>query len=138
VSGTVGPQTPPALTVQGHEAVWRGPIPPGDTQLQILYVLAYQGDHLDFRQATPIPFAETAVVTEKIDGFSVTGSGLASEERELQGRKLVLYRGPGTLPNGELSLSLVGLPHSDPTWRLAAAAVALLIVFAFVGWGWAG
>jgi hypothetical protein len=138
VSGTVGPQTPPALTVQGHEAIWRGPIPPGDTQLQILYVLAYQGDHLDFRLPTPIPFAETAIVTEKIDGFSIDGAGLKSEERELQGRKLLLYRGPGTLPNGELKLSLVGLPHSDPTWRLLAAAAALAIVIAFIVWGFSG
>ena len=34
-------------------------------------------------------------MTEKIEGMTVEGDGLQSDERELQGRKLVLYRGPG-------------------------------------------
>jgi hypothetical protein len=138
VSGTVGPQTPSALTVQGHEAIWRGPIPPGDTQLQILYVLAYRGDELELAQATPLPFSDVAVVTEKIDGVSLVGNDLKSEERQLQGRPLVLYRGPGTLPNGVLHLTLTGLPHSDPTWRLFAAAVAVMVIIGFVAWGLSG
>ncbi|HZS40899.1 MAG TPA: hypothetical protein VFF06_28895 [Polyangia bacterium] len=159
VSATVGPQTPPALAVQGHEAIWRGPIPPGETQLQILFVLAYQGDQLDMVQPTPVPFADLAIVTEKIDGLSLERRGvgrllthdsegkaqivkstdrLEMEERQLQGRTLRLYRGAGTEAGGYFELALVGLPHSDPTWRLLAAAAALAIVLAFVAWAYAG
>ena len=138
VSASAGPQSPQELAVTGHEAIWRGSVPPGDTELQIVFVLAYQGDHVDFVQSTPIPFTDVAVVTEKIDGMSIDGVGIQSEDRELQGRKLVLYRGPGTVPNGQLKLSIVGLPHSDPTWRLVAAGLSFAIVLGFLLWAASG
>ena len=69
-----------------------------------------------------------ALVTEKIDGLTVEGHELSAEDRELQGRKLVLYRGPGTPAGGTLRLHLSGLPHNDPSWRLLAVAVALVLL----------
>jgi hypothetical protein len=131
VSVAVGPESPPSLSAGGHEVVWKGPIPVGDSTMQLMYVLPYHGDSVELRQRTPIPFTEVAVVTEKIDGLSVVGDRLASEERELGGRPLMLLRGPGTSPGGELSLRVTGLPHNDPTWRYLAAALALAIVVGF-------
>ncbi len=138
LSSQPGPQSSPMLAVQGTEAIWRGPIPPGDTQVQIMYVLAFQGTELLFQKTTPLPFAETALVHEKIDGFSVEAPGLQSEDRELQGRKLVVYHGPGTPAGGEIKFGFEGLPHSDPTWRLLAAFVALGTVIGFGAWALRG
>lgn len=126
-----GPQNPPGFRVSGHEAVLQGPIPPGDTELQVLFALAYDGGTLDFAQPTPIPFSDFAMVTEKIDGLTVDGNQLTSEERELQGRKLILYRGPGTQPGGAVQLHFHGLPHADPTWRYVAVVVALGLLLGF-------
>jgi hypothetical protein len=131
VSASAGQNPPPGFSVSGHEAVWRGPIPPGDTDLQLGFVLAYDKNSLEIVQKTPLGFAETAIVTEKIDGFSIEGDGLQREERELQGRMLVLLRGPGTAAGGELRLRLVGLPRSDPTWRYLAAALSIGCLIAF-------
>ena len=75
----------------GHEVVVEGPIAPGDTEVQVVFALAYEGGTLDFTQTTPLPFDEVALVTEKIDGMTVEGNRCRAEERELQGRKLVLY-----------------------------------------------
>ncbi|HWE30301.1 MAG TPA: hypothetical protein VHB97_19985, partial [Polyangia bacterium] len=126
-----GPQSSPSLRVVGHEAIWSGPIPPGDTELQIQFMLAYEGGSLDFTQRTPVMFDDSAVVTEKIDGFNVEGQNFTAEEKELQGRKLVLYRGSGTTAGGTLSLHFTGLPHADPTWRYVSLALCLAFVLGF-------
>jgi hypothetical protein len=126
-----GPQNPPGFTVNGHEAVLRGPIAPGDTELQVMFALVYESGALDYAQPTPIPFTDVAMVTEKTDGLSVVGNQLSSEERELQGRKLVLYRGPGTAAGGTVEFHVRGLPHADPTWRYVAVVVALGLLLGF-------
>src|SRR6185312_283667 len=99
LSSQGGPQNPPNVTVAGHEVVVKGPIAPGDTEVQVVFAL-------DFEQKTPLPFDEVALVTEKIGGMTVEGNSLTSEDRELQGRKLVLYRGPGTPAGGAIELHL--------------------------------
>jgi hypothetical protein len=131
VQSSPGQQVPPNFSVNGHDAVWKGALPPGDTELQVMFVVPFKDERLDIQQQTPIAFAETAIVTEKIDGFEVEGNGLQREEREVQGRMLVLYRGPGTTAGGDIHLSLVGLPHADARWRYAAAALTVLLLIGF-------
>ena len=131
LSAQGGPQNPPNVTVAGHEVVVKGPIAPGDTEVQVIFALAYEGGSLDFAQRTPLAFDDIALVTEKIAGLTVEGNALQAEDRDLQGRKLVLYRGPGTSAGGSVELHLRGLPHNDPTWRYLASAVALMLLFAF-------
>ncbi|HEX6839606.1 MAG TPA: hypothetical protein VF334_23675 [Polyangia bacterium] len=131
VSAQGGPQNPPNVTVVGPDVVIKGPIAPGDTEIQVVFALAYDGANLDFAQKTPLPFDDTAMVTEKIDGLSVDGNQLTSEERELQGRKLMLYRGPGTSANGTIEYHFHGLPHNDPTWRYLASAIAIILLAGF-------
>ena len=131
LSAQGGPRNPPNVTVAGHEVIVRGPIVPGDTEVQVVFAMAYDGSTLEIAQRTPLAFDAVALVTEKIEGMSVEGNGLESEDRELQGRKLVLYRGPGTAAGGTISLKLSGLPHNDPTWRYLASAVALLLLVGF-------
>lgn len=131
LSATVGPRSPPTFSVTGHEAVWHGPLPPGDTELQIMFVLAYEGDSLEIEQQTPIPFAEVNIITEKIDGMSVDGVKFTTEESEVQGRKLVLYRGPGTQAGSSIHVSVNGLPHNNAAWRYLAALLAVAILIGF-------
>jgi hypothetical protein len=131
LSAQGGPNNPPNVTVAGHEVVVKGPIAPGDTEVQAIFALAYETGSLDFSQRTPLAFEDVAMVTEKIEGLTVEGNALQSEDRELQGRKLVLYRGPGTSAGGTIELHLRGLPHNDPTWRYVASAVAIALLLAF-------
>jgi hypothetical protein len=131
LSSQGGPQNPPNVTVAGHEVVVKGPIAPGDTEIQVVFALAYDSGALDFTQHTPLAFDEIALVTEKIEGLTVEGNWKDTEDRELQGRKLVLYRGPGTSAGGSVELHLHGLPHNDPTWRYLASAIALALIIAF-------
>ncbi|HEY2745274.1 MAG TPA: hypothetical protein VGL86_11645 [Polyangia bacterium] len=131
LSAQGGPRNPPNVTVAGHEVIVRGPIVPGDTEVQAVFAMAYDGGTLALVQKTPLPFDGVALVTEKIDGMNVEGNNLSAEERELQGRKLVLYRGPGTAAGDTITLKVTGLPHNDPTWRYLASAIAVLLLVGF-------
>ena len=131
LSSQPGPQNPPNVTVAGHEVVVKGPIAPGDTEIQVVFALAYDGANLDFAQRSPLAFDQPAMVTEKIDGLTVEGNSLTSEDRELQGRKLVLYRGPDIAAGGTIEYHFRGLPHNDPTWRYLASAIAILLIVGF-------
>ena len=77
LSAQGGPQNPPNVTVAGHEVVVKGPIAPGDTEVQVIFALAYEGSTLDFAQRTPLAFEDVALVTEKIDGLTVEGNDAA-------------------------------------------------------------
>jgi hypothetical protein len=126
----VADQTP-NLTAAGKEVVWKGPIPPGDTQLRVGFSLLHHGGLGQLTQSTPIPFARLAMVTQRLEGLSVEGHGLQGEEREMQGRKLMVFFGEGTPRGGALNISFTGLPAADPTGRYAAAAVAVALVVIF-------
>lgn len=135
LSAQVGPQSPPSFTIEGHDAVWKGPIPTGmtggDIGLQMIFVLAYKGDRVELKQRMPLGLSGLAMVIEKIEGIEVQGPQLERQDRELGGRKFVLVRGPGTPPGGTLELTLTGLPHANPGWRYLAGAVTVLILLGF-------
>ncbi len=131
LSAQGGPRNPPNVMVAGHDVIVRGPIVPGDTEVQVVFALAYDGSTLEVAQRTPLAFDAVALVTEKIEGMTVEGNNLQSEDRELQGRKLVLYRGPGTAAGETITIKLAGLPHNDPTWRYLASAVAVMLLVGF-------
>jgi hypothetical protein len=130
-SAIVGPQAPPNLSVNGHEAIWKGPVPPGESMLTVMYLLGTTGAKLEFVQATPIGFAATNVITEKIEGFSVEGRDMQTEERDMNGHPVELYRGPAAPAGSQIELTLNGLPHQATLWSLIAAGAAVLILVGF-------
>ena len=138
VGTQVGPESPQSFRVTGHEAVWSGPLPVGDTELQVMYVLPYSGGELTVRQSTPVAFSELNVITERIPGLVAEGPFTNHEDRELQGRNLVLYRAPGSPAGGVIEFTLTGLPHSNPQWRLLSAVIALGLFLGFLFWGLSG
>lgn len=121
----------PNLQVVGHDAIYRGPIPPGDLQIRLGFVLPYEGEQKELVQPTPIPFARVALVTQTLEGLRVSGHELVGEQRDMQGRKLTVYFGGSTTRGGDLTLRFTGLPHGDPTPRYLAAGVSILIVLVF-------
>jgi hypothetical protein len=121
----------PNLSVVGHEAIWKGPIPAGDTQVRIGFVIAHKGGHGEIVQKTPVPFAKVALVTQDLEGVQVSGNGVVGEPTDMQGKKLVVYRGEATQRGGELSLSFTGLPEANATPRYLAAGIVIFIVLVF-------
>jgi hypothetical protein len=131
LSAAPGPQNPQGFSVNGHDALLRGPIPPGQTDVQIMFLLAYDTPTLDFSQRMPIAMEQVSLVTEKIDGLDVSGNGLERTDRTVQGRPLLIYAGPGIPAGGEVTLHFTGLPHADATWRYVAVVVVGLLLLGF-------
>jgi hypothetical protein len=118
----------PHISIVGKDAVYRGPIPPGDTQVRVGFVLAREGSTYELTQRTPIPIEKVVFVTQQLTGLSITGNGVVPEPREMQGRKLYVYFGDATQRGGVLHLSFAGLPAVNRVPAFAAGAVAILIV----------
>ncbi len=142
VSAQVMGEGPPNFSVQGDAALYKGPIPPGQTKLEVLFVLAYKKDRLAIRQATPIAFSDVAVVVPYFEGVGIEGSGAQasgkSEEREVGEGKVLLFRAPGSPAGGAITFELTGLPYSSSRQRLVAAALACAIVLALVAYAAGG
>jgi hypothetical protein len=119
------------LMISGHDAVFHGPVPPGDTPLRVGFVLAHHGGRAELVQPTPLPIARVALVTQQLEGLNITGNDVVGEDREMQGRHLTVYLGGPTHRDGELKLSFSGLPEADPTARYVTAAIVVLIVLVF-------
>jgi hypothetical protein len=131
LSARPGEQSPPNFSVNGHDAVWKGALPPGDTQLAVMFALAVKGETLEMRQRTPIPFAQLLVITEKVDGFEIEGDSMERLEAENQGRPIVGYKGPAPPAGGEIHLTMRGLPHGDARWRMVAAVLTIVVLLGF-------
>jgi hypothetical protein len=137
VQAQAAPGSPASLTVAGHEATLSGEIPPGETQVAIIFMMATSGGTLDIVQQTTLPFAAINVVHERKGELRIEGLG-PSDSRDLQGRSVALYHGPGVARGGQLRFTLAGLPHADATWRLAGGGVAGLLLLALLGWSFGG
>ncbi|MCS6911635.1 MAG: carboxypeptidase-like regulatory domain-containing protein [Myxococcales bacterium] len=114
---------PPAL-------LWKGPIPPGDTDLRVGFLLKHRGT-LRFRQATPVAFEAVRVIAEKSPEMQVEGPGFDSEERKWQGRDLLLVTGPAPSAGGVIEFTVTGLPYQAPLGRYLAGLIALAVAVGF-------
>jgi hypothetical protein len=137
----LAPNAPPNLSIAGHDVVWKGPIPVGDTEIHVGFALAYKGLRLEIEQPAPLEVTEVNVITERIPGLTVESDEIRfaePETQDIQGRAIQLFRGPGVAAGGTIRFRLVGLPHADVTWRLVAATAAVLLLVGFIGWALVG
>lgn len=119
------------ITIADHDAVFRNPIPPGDTQLRVGFALMHKDGRAELVQPAPVQFAKIAMVTQALDGLTVSGHNVVGEERDMQGRKLMVFFGDPTDRGGQLHLSFAGLPTSNamPRYIAAGLVVALILIF---------
>lgn len=128
-------QTPPVVidvsrAGEAPVALWKGPVPPGETDVRVAFMLKHRGT-LRFHQATPVGFESVRVIVEKSPEMKVEGAGYESEERKWQGRDLLLISAKGTTAGGVIDFTVSGLPYQAPIGRYLAALVALSVALGF-------
>jgi hypothetical protein len=141
LSAQVGPGQPPTFSISkdGKSAVWNGPLPVGDTELQVFFGMPYSGDTLELQQNVTVPFTEVNVVTERVPGLNIEGDFLDAQEKPFGPKMLVVYYGKSGAARGStIRFSARGLPHADSTWRLWAAFVAVVLFVGLLVWGLSG
>lgn len=128
------PGGPPNVSIDAAKdgapaVVWKGPLPPGITDVRVGFVLKHHGQ-LAFRQVVAQPFESLRVVIEKLPGVKLENV-TESEDRKFQGRDLTLATVPVPSVGSVIEFSVTGLPAELLTLRYAAAILALLIGLAF-------
>lgn len=116
--------------------VWKGPLPPGATDVRVGFLLKHRGQ-LFFRQVVAQPYEGLRVVMEKLPGVKLENV-TDPEDRKFQGRDLILATVPVPTVGSVIEFSVTGLPAELLTLRYAAAILALIIagLFAYVAlWG---
>ena len=109
--------------------VWKGPLPPGASDVRVGFVLKHRGQ-LAFRQVVAQPYEGLRVVMEKLPGVKLENV-TDPEERKFQGRDLVLATVQVPTVGSVIEFSVTGLPSELLTLRYAAAILALLIGLGF-------
>lgn len=113
--------------------VFKGPVPPGNTFLQVRFLLRHGGE-LSFVQSLGVHADDLRVVLEKRPGLSLDDlSDL--KERDFQGRQL-WFGLPKNEANHTVSFKLSGLPKEHRATRLWGGVMALIVLAVFVVLSW--
>ena len=111
------------------DAIKKGPLPPGPTDVRVGFVLKHHGQ-LTFRQVVAQPYEGLKVVMEKLPGVQLERVSDA-EDRKFQGKDLILATVPVPSVGSTIEFSVSGLPAELLILRYAAAILALVIGFGF-------
>ena len=116
-----------------------GPIPPvrgtsgANNEITFAFVVPYRGSTHDYHQIMPNGLGATVLIIEQAGDLTVEGPGIgARQARELSGHKYWVMPIEAIAPGQKLAFLVTGLPTSDYTGRIAAGALALLLVLASV------
>lgn len=128
------PGGPTAVSVDSSKdgppvVVWKGPLPPGPTDVRVGFVLKHHGQ-LTFRQVVAQPYEGLKVVMEKLPGVQLERVSDA-EDRKFQGKDLILATVPVPSVGSTIEFSVSGLPAELLILRYAAAILALVIGLGF-------
>ena len=143
--GAVAPQLQPGgpstLSIDqsspGNVAlVWKGPLPPGESMVQVAFMLRHTGE-LTFRQPASIQVADLRVVIEKRPELKLDGV-TDIQERKWQGHELLFGQLAGTSEGGQITLTISGLPAEQRATRMIGGLVAMLVTLAFLYLSWLG
>lgn len=136
--GALSPQTlqggPPNVTVDASQdgppqAVWKGPVPPGDSEVRVTFLLKHRG-HMSFKQEMRQSVAGLRLVMEKLPDVHFDGV-TDLEERKWNGRDLVLGSVAGGGVGGHIEFGLSGLPADVQVVRWVAGLLALAVGLLF-------
>jgi hypothetical protein len=116
-----------------------GPIAPRNTtnnEVTFGFTVPYRGATHEFKQLMPNGLGTTTLIIEQVGNLAVEGPGIgARQSREVNGRKYWVMPIEAVSPGQKLSFLVTGLPSTDNTGRIAAGALALLLVLASVVFG---
>src|SRR5688572_6317339 len=105
-------------TVQGDRIRITGPFPPGTTQVQVGYRLAYSGDSVTLEQKWPAAIEQLFVAAEKVGELRIESPQFSQQQQASAGGAPFVMATGGRINAGEtLTLHLSGLPHRSTLMR---------------------
>jgi hypothetical protein len=132
LSTTIMEDSSPRASAKGTAVNVRGPFPPGQTLVQVAYVLPTAGGAATISQAFPARMEHLAAILLKTGDAKLT-SPLFARQQEMPagGQMYIAAAGNDAIPPGQaVELSVSGLPHHSTTPRWIALSLAALIMVA--------
>lgn len=124
-----------SLSADGATLVVRGPLPPGQLELQVSYALPYDGSLLEFQQQLPLGSARSLIAIGGAPAVDVAGPALDGHEvRQHQGVTMELFSLAPLARGRTLELTLRNLPHRASWPRELVLGLTVLIAL----WATAG
>lgn len=116
-------------TVQGDRIRITGPFPPGVTQVQVGYRLAYSGNAATVTQRWPVAIEQLFVAAEKVGGLQISSPQFSQQQEANAGGAPFIMATGGRIAAGDaLTLSLSGLPARSLAMRNVGIGVGLLVL----------
>jgi hypothetical protein len=121
----------PQATASGTRVRIQGPFPPGETFVQVAYLLPTPTGSATIEQMFPITLEHLAVIVEKAGDATLSSPQIArQQEMPAEGRTFIAAAGGGPIGAGEnIMLTLTGLPHHSrtPLWTAFALAIGIVL-----------
>jgi hypothetical protein len=137
-STTVMEGSSPQATATGTRVRVQGPFAPGDTFVQIGYVLPTPSGSAEVEQVFPATLERLVVMVKKTGDARLTSPNLdRQQEMPAGGDMYVVGVGERATPSGQpVSLMITGLPHHSavPRWIALACAVTIALIGVVAAW----
>lgn len=137
-STTVMEGSSPQATATGTRVRVQGPFPPGETFVQIGYVLPTPAGAAEIEQIFPAPLERLVVMVKKSGEARLTSSQIdRQQEMPAGGDMYVVGVGDRATSAGQpISLMVSGLPHHSaaPRWIALGIAGTIAVIGLLTGW----
>lgn len=137
-STTVMEGSTPQAKATGTRVRVQGPFQPGETFLQVGYVLSATSGSVEIDQAFPVTLERLAVMVKDTGGARLTSAQIDRQQAmPAGGENYIVGVGDRPVAAGQpISLLVSGLPHhsSTPRWIALAIAGAIVLVGVFAAW----
>jgi hypothetical protein len=129
-SATIMEGSSPQAAVTGRRVRVQGPFAPGNTFVQVAYVLPATGGEVHIEQAFPVTLEHLAVIVKKVGDAKLEGPQLARQrEMPAAGETYIAAAGERAVTAGQpVVLTISGLPHHSAVPRYVALTAALAIM----------
>jgi hypothetical protein len=131
VSVSVMEGSSPQARVTGRRVQVGGPFPPGNTFVQIGYVMPLSDGTVDIAQAFPATIEHLGVIVKKVGDARLSSPQIERQQEMPASNQMYIAAAGGTVQAGRpVQLTLSGLPHhsATPRWVALGLASTMLIL----------
>ncbi|MGE3176281.1 MAG: hypothetical protein AB7O32_02325 [Vicinamibacterales bacterium] len=124
----------PNATVTGTRVRVNGAFPPGNTLVQVGFILPLRRGGVDVQQVFPATLQHVGIIVRKLGEATLTSPQIARQQDLTSGGLTYIAAAGGSVPAGQpVTFTLEGLPHHSTTPMYVALGLAILTLAAG-GW----
>ena len=137
-STTIMEGSPPEATANATRVRVQGPFAPGETFVQVGYILPVPAGRVELAQKFPARLEQLAVMVKKVGEARLSSPAIdRQQEMPAGGETYIVAVGDRAIAAGDpIALTIDGLPHHSaaPRWIAMGTAFTVALVATFLAW----